>query len=316
MDNQKIKEKLNEIIDKNKILLTFTRGGTSERLKKYLLLAVYQAILRRVECKLVDFGLLNFWTKAKTFWGEKIIVPRLAAFELKRYGVVEGEELFLTRYIVNTLKPGDVFLDGGAYVGWYTLLASELVGNDGQVHSFEPTPRIFKILSKNTLSKKNVRLNQKALLDVNGKVQFNDFGSHHDVANTFLSSEIIPHGKEISRDKKVIEVESVTIDDYCKKFNISPSFIKLDIEGSEYNALCGAKRILSDVRPIVVAEVWSGRGLFSKLISLFNNYSYQPYELNSEGFGELKINIDEFDKELNNPNNFDQKNVVFLPEKF
>src|SRR4029450_8092682 len=48
-----------------------------------------------------------------------------------------------------TLAPGDVCLDIGAHIGYYTLLAARLVGPEGHVHAFEPAPASFRRLRAN-----------------------------------------------------------------------------------------------------------------------------------------------------------------------
>jgi len=58
--------------------------------------------------------------------------------KLYQYGFFEEG---LTRAIIEKLRPGDTFVDIGAHVGYYTILASLLVGAEGHVVAFEPTPR-------------------------------------------------------------------------------------------------------------------------------------------------------------------------------
>ena len=68
----------------------------------------------------------------------------------------------ITDLIKRTLKPGDTFVDIGANTGYYTVLASLLVGSEGTVHSFEPIPYIFSEMQANVSlnSLSNVFLNQ------------------------------------------------------------------------------------------------------------------------------------------------------------
>ena len=55
----------------------------------------------------------------------------------------------LTAAFVRLLSPGDVCVDIGAHIGYYTLLASRLVGRDGHVYAFEPSPVNYRSLSAN-----------------------------------------------------------------------------------------------------------------------------------------------------------------------
>ena len=78
-----------------------------------------------------------------------------------------------------TLKEGDIFLDVGANVGYFSIVSSKLVGESGCVYSFEPSPRICRLL---TISSKKNRLNNItivpfALSNISSTVLFKDLHS-------------------------------------------------------------------------------------------------------------------------------------------
>ncbi len=58
-------------------------------------------------------------------------------------------EWWTTRFLIEQLKPGQVFVDGGACYGYFSLLAGELVGPNGKVLAFEPNPRSASLLRRN-----------------------------------------------------------------------------------------------------------------------------------------------------------------------
>ena len=58
-------------------------------------------------------------------------------------------EPFETSLIVSRLNTGDVFVDVGANIGYFTLIAASLVGDQGQVYAFEPDPENYRLLEKN-----------------------------------------------------------------------------------------------------------------------------------------------------------------------
>ena len=66
-----------------------------------------------------------------------IIIPEVVSLHIFQYGYYEEG---LTRMIIELLEPRMIFFDIGAHFGYYTLMVSAIVGNKGQVHSFEPTP--------------------------------------------------------------------------------------------------------------------------------------------------------------------------------
>ena len=71
------------------------------------------------------------------------------------------------------LRPGDRVVDGGAHIGYLTLLASRCVGPSGEVHAFEPVPRTFAALGENVRLNRatNVRTNRVALAARAGEIE-------------------------------------------------------------------------------------------------------------------------------------------------
>lgn len=61
------------------------------------------------------------------------------------------------------LRAGDTFWDVGANIGWFSLLASKIVGSNGEVFSFEPAPDVFNLLSANTQGSNSIRAIQCGL---------------------------------------------------------------------------------------------------------------------------------------------------------
>ncbi len=103
--------------------------------------------------KIIYYKSLMFLNKAseikvKTFWGGKIqvILPEMVSISIWRNGFVESD---VTIYLLKYLNNGETFIDIGAHFGFYSLLASSIVGREGQVLSFEPTASTFRQLSKN-----------------------------------------------------------------------------------------------------------------------------------------------------------------------
>ena len=102
------------------------------------------------------------------------------------YGFFEAN---LSNFFINFLKEGDVFLDIGAHVGYYSILASDLVGESGQVISFEPTPRTFASLSENASRKNNIKVYNNAVLDEEIEIEFFDYGPKYSAFNSFKKRE-------------------------------------------------------------------------------------------------------------------------------
>lgn len=132
---------------------------------------------------------------------------------------------------------GSVVFDVGANVGFYTLLASVLVGEEGRVFAFEPVPRNLLYLGEhlrlNGLG--NVTVLEAAVLDRAGTARFDDSLG----AST---------GRVSSRGN--LEVLAVSLDELIAARRIPfPDFIKIDVEGAELQVLCGARSLLREARP-------------------------------------------------------------------
>ena len=78
-----------------------------------------------------------------------------------------------TRWILHTIRAGDVFVDVGANIGYYTVIAAKIVGDQGHVYAFEPDPTSFAILKANVERNglANVTLEQKALSNEPGSLR-------------------------------------------------------------------------------------------------------------------------------------------------
>jgi FkbM family methyltransferase len=186
--------------------------------------------------------------------------------------------------ITRLLSPGMVFFDIGAHVGQYTLTASGLVGERGQIHSFEPDPVTYRWLTENTERNKlrNVKLNQAALFDdTNTKQLF--LSDVHDVGSNSLS-------RPASYSGKAFDVRCTTLNEYARTNGIPRiDMMKLDIEGAEYPALVGASEILrSNDKPTLLVEFEEARQLAfgnscRKLADLLHDYGYTLFVVGDLG---------------------------------
>jgi len=141
------------------------------------------------------------------------------------------------------LRPGMVVFDLGANLGQYTLLAAKCVGKQGQVHSFEPSHRMFRELEFNI--KLNgfsdiCILNSLAVCDTCGTAKLSRYEEGAEVYASLGSQE--------RQEATVIgyeEVKTVRLDDYIEEQRVDRvDFIKMDIEGAELLALRGAEKLL------------------------------------------------------------------------
>jgi len=161
---------------------------------------------------------------------------------MRSYGYSEPET---ARFVMRFLKPGMTFLDIGAHIGEYSLLAGRSVGPTGRVDAFEPQPAIFEFLSLNVTNSKlsNISLHNQAIADRTGVVQMS---LHSDPAKSSIGA--LPSPADI------ITVPAITLDELLHTAGVSPNLIKVDAEGAERLILKGAESLLA--LPKTTAPAW------------------------------------------------------------
>jgi FkbM family methyltransferase len=152
--------------------------------------------------------------------------------------------------LVRHLGPGDVLLDVGANLGFFSLLGSRLVGSRGHVYALEPVP-------ENALAiRRHAELNHAGNVSVmelaaarcpgTGRLQLVDDRSW---------SKLEGYGDHPGTER-VMEVELVSIDQLIEAGTLpAPSLVKIDVEGAELDVLHGMKATLERARPAVICEV-------------------------------------------------------------
>lgn len=141
------------------------------------------------------------------------------------------------------LRPGHIFFDLGANVGFYTLLGSRLVGDRGRVVAFEPAKRNISYL------RRHLEINKIMNCDVFS----NAVSSRNGTA--FFEASNLPVTGHLSqrRAQPGYEVQAVTLDHLtASKVIPGPNVVKCDIEGGEYEALVGAQHSLQKYRPVIL----------------------------------------------------------------
>jgi len=143
-----------------------------------------------------------------------------------------------SKFFVRIARPGEVFYDIGANVGYFSLLMAELMGPGGRVLAFEPNPPSCDALEAS--SKRNnlaITVERVALSDREGTATFRSNGAHDSNGAFFLGEE--------GGDK--YEVETVTLDSYMARTGYPvPKAIKIDVEGAELQVFTGADALLSN----------------------------------------------------------------------
>lgn len=178
-------------------------------------------------------------------------------------------------------KEGDIVVDIGAHMGRYTIPSAKSVGVSGKVIAVEAHPYNFGILQHNLKLNKltNVSALNSAVYSKKANLKLylpdEDLGytMHHSVMTNYLSTK---YNNEIER--KYIEVEADTLDNLLKSSGITTvNWIKIDVEGAEYEVLKGAREILSTNKPISILVEVHGKETYGPTIELLrsNNFNIE-----------------------------------------
>jgi len=145
----------------------------------------------------------------------------------------------LVSLLKKTLRPGMTVLDLGANIGYFSVIAAALVGENGQVHAFEPMPQNLIRLRKNLEPFHWAMPHPYAVGNVTGEVPI-----HYSDKEAGWASVHDQH--HLGNLPCTSAVSAVRLDDWQQSHSVNRiDFIKLDIEGSELDALISARQTIS-----------------------------------------------------------------------
>lgn len=184
-----------------------------------------------------------------------------------------------SRVIRALLCPGDYVVDGGANIGYFTLLASTAVGDSGTVLAFEPAVPVRRRLTENVQinQRTNVLIRPEALSDSAGSVTLNVGPTSHSGISSL---------RPICDAAETLLVETVCLDDIVDSSQ-KIALIKLDVEGAEHKAIRGMRQTIRHYHPDLIVEVSPSflQEMGDDAQSLFN-------ELRECGYRMLRIDWD------------------------
>lgn len=235
----------------------------------------------------------------------RIVLPEEVSMKLYFYGFYErGLTLALLRY----LTPGACFVDVGAHFGYYSVLAHRLVGSQGSVVAFEPTPSSYSVLAANLRGRPRARAEQLAVLSGPGIGQIRDFGIRLSAYNTMASGARLDADRvsDRLRASEVVEVRVVSLDEYLGDAGWTPNFIKIDVESSEIEVLKGMTWTLQHHRPVLSLEVGDlgvkGVPLSRACVDFLEARGYAAMRFDGRGFVPVR-----------QQSSFGYDNLLFLP---
>lgn len=200
-------------------------------------------------------------------------------------------------FVLHFLRPGDLFVDVGANIGSYSLLAA---ATGARVVSFEPVPATFEALRDNI----NINLNRiGSQVDARNQAVGASVGKLTMIADQDTMNKAV--GASYYRGQ-TIEVPQTTLDDALKQSG-APKLIKIDVEGFETEVLRGAQAIMADEQVQAVVMELNGSG---SQYGFDENQVHQQmlaFGFRSCGYDPLKRQITDFDAERS-----DRSNTLYL----
>jgi FkbM family methyltransferase len=151
-------------------------------------------------------------------------------------GVYEETE---ARLFERSIRPGDVVVDVGGHIGYYTLLAARAVGPNGHVYAFEPERGNFAVLAANVADNgyaQRVTAVNKAVMAQNGELRIyvspDNAGDHH----------VYAVGDD---DRPSYAIEGIALDEFfAARADKTVNVVKMDVQGAEPSALRGMRGLL------------------------------------------------------------------------
>ena len=159
------------------------------------------------------------------------------------YGDARSDVSIEMRFLRDRIvRPGCRVLEIGSHHGYTTMMLSRWVGDHGKVYALEPIPDNVRVLKRNIElnAVENIKVVPVAVGPLAGKITLLDETNGSVVSGRHL--------------KRAVEVDVVTVDDFCAAEGFVPDLVKMDVEGFELKILEGAAGVLQR-RPALHIEI-------------------------------------------------------------
>ena len=196
-------------------------------------------------------------------------------------------ELDVTALLITLLDETkkSCFINVGANISYFPVLAGAVFGPRCEIHSFEPMPELFE-MGKRGLELNNVTATarQDALANFVGEAEF------HLSAQTDSSNSLNP---TFRKTKSIVTVPVSTLDKIYLEEQASPSLneasstdvgcvLVIDTESTEPDVIEGGANMIAKFRPYIICEVLAGRSE-ERLMELMEGHGYSYYRLTNSG---------------------------------
>ena len=214
------------------------------------------------------------------FWGQEmsVVFPEFVSGRLGKFGFFEDD---VTSMFIDCLEPGMTFYDVGSHYGYFSLLASSLVGPKGHVFAFEPTAATYEVLTENAARRDNITCCKVAAYRTTGPLAFIEQGVGRSSLNFVIGEGYEPDPADhMARETTVA---AVRLDNFAYQHG-EPDFLKIDTEGAEIPVLEGLIDTIHRYHPTIVLEMGdhvcssTGNGLSRQNVDFLLDHGYEVFE--------------------------------------
>ena len=254
-------------------------------------------------------------TKSTTFFGEDMHLLLPASTDIYLTGGKSHEsEIRLAKFLIHNLTKGDCFVDVGAHYGYFTLLASKLVGGTGAVHSFEAASTTYAMLEKNSAAKENIKYYHKAIADQKGHITFYEFPNLYSEYNSIDIKQFKDNSWFSKLSPQQVSVETVDLSSFLSQKRLSPKLIKIDVEGAELKVIKGIVHYLQQHTPLIAMEYLKSERnnvVHQQADKLLSSLGYTYSIINTDG---LLVECEDIDAYLVS-HQLESDNIVFCKNR-
>lgn len=234
----------------------------------------------------------------KTFFGRPFRTLLPSGTDIVLNGIKSHDsEIRLTKYFAANLNVGDIVIDVGAHYGYYSLLASELVGNKGKVYSIEASAFSYRDLSENVASYSNIKTFHAAAGDQNGTITFYEYPGPYAEYNTIVKGAYTDQPWYRRVKETINTVPVIVLDHLIHEAGIEKVFIKIDVEGGEATVLKGLDQSLQTKQLIISMEyLWAAEkhNPHRQATQFLYQKQYHSFSISADGSIRSVENIDQY----------------------
>lgn len=301
-------------------MMTDNRQRLMEKLEKAERLARSSRWLKWVHSPLLYPALLCFnyiiyprtqrgkpvWVN--TFFGRRMKTILPSGTDIMLHTIkAHDSEIRMSKFLLHTLASGDTFIDIGAHYGYYTLMASEWVGKQGNVYAIEASSSSALVLRENTAHDPHIALFVAAASDHAGEVTFYEFSGPYAEYNT-TAGEGYEGQKWLTKVKRIENrVPTLMVDDLIRDYKIQKAVMKVDAEGGELAVLKGMPEALRTKDLTIVMEYLTpgaSASLHHQAVVWLRSFGYHAHCIDLGGYIHPVGDIDKYllDKNLTSDN--------------